>query len=91
MEDTTSLQTGQKQAPKLQYLVQCAINECRNRRIAKVSAPLHRVMSYHYSHTCWYLTSDIVGASRSYRNWYSANYRKFTIRKSSTVKIRGQH
>ena len=37
------------------------------------------------------LVPDIVGANRSYRNWYSANYRKFTIRKSSTAKIRGQH
>ena len=31
------------------------------------------------------LVPDIVGANRSYRNWYSANYIKFTIRKSSTT------
>ena len=70
--------------PKLQYLVQSMNTvECR---IAKVSAPDDELSLQ--SHM---LVPDIVGANRSYRNWYSANYRKFTIRKSSTAKIRGQH
>ena len=67
-----------------QIAISRAINEYR--RIAKVSAPDDELSLQ--SHM---LVPDIVGASRSYRNWYSANYRKFTIRKSSTAKIRGQH
>ena len=81
MEDTISLQTSQKSA---QIAISRAINEYR--RIANVSAPDDELSLQ--SHM---LVPDIVGASRSYRNWYSANYRKFTIRKSSTAKIRGQH
>jgi hypothetical protein len=67
-----------------QIAISRAINEYR--RIANVSAPDDELSLQ--SHM---LVPDIVGASRSYRNWYSANYRKFTIRKSSTAKIRGQH
>ncbi len=77
----TSLQTCQKSA---QIAISRAINEYR--RIARVSAPDDEL-----SLQSQMLVPDIVGASRSYRNWYSANYRKSTIRKSSTVKFRGQH
>ncbi len=67
-----------------QIAISCAINEYR--RIAKVSEPDDEL-----SLQSQMLVPDIVGASRSYRNWYSANYRKFTIRRSSTVKNRGKH
>ena len=67
-----------------QIAISRAINEYR--RIAKVTAPDDELSLQ--SHM---LVPDIVGANRSYRNWYSANYRKFTIRKSSMAKIRGQH
>ena len=70
--------------PKLQYLEQ-SMNTVELLK-SKVSAPDDELSLQ--SHM---LVPDIVGASRSYRNWYSANYRKFTIRKSSTAKIRGQH
>ena len=77
--------TDSKLAKKsAQIAISRAINEYR--RIAKVSAPDDEL-----SLQAHMLVPDIVGANRSYRNWYSANYRKFTIRKSSTAKIRGQH
>jgi hypothetical protein len=52
MEDTTSLQTCQKKAPKLQYLVQ-------SMNTVELQKCLHRMMSYHYSHRCWCLTLSV--------------------------------